>query len=139
MKISIGCDHAGFEVKEMIIKLLNNLEHDVLVCGTNSLDSVDYPVFGLRVGESLKNDEADRGIVVCGSGIGISIAANKIKGIRAALCTTVEHAVLSRQHNNANVLALGARLTDLQTQNRQLKAQYKETKDRNTKAQIVAQ
>ena len=112
MKISIGCDHAGFEVKEMIIKLLNNLEHDVLDCGTNSLDSVDYPVFGLRVGESVKNDEADRGIVVCGSGIGISIAANKIKGIRAALCTTVEHAVLSRQHNNANVLALGARLTD---------------------------
>ena len=112
MKISIGCDHAGFEVKEMIIKLLNNLEYDVLDCGTNSLDSVDYPVFGLRVGESVKNDEADRGIVVCGSGIGISIAANKIKGIRAALCTTVEHAVLSRQHNNANVLALGARLTD---------------------------
>ena len=112
MKISIGCDHAGFEVKEMIIKLLNNLEHDVLDCGTNSLDSVDYPVFGLRVGKSVKNDEADRGIVVCGSGIGISIAANKIKGIRAALCTTVEHAVLSRQHNNANVLALGARLTD---------------------------
>ena len=112
MKISIGCDHAGFEAKEMIKKLLNNLKYDVLDCGTNSLDSVDYPIFGLKVGESIKNDEADRGIVVCGSGIGISIAANKIKGVRAALCTTVEHAVLSRQHNNANVLALGARLTE---------------------------
>ena len=112
MKISIGCDHAGFEAKEMIKKLLNSLKYDVLDYGTNSLDSVDYPIFGLKVGESIKNDEADRGIVVCGSGIGISIAANKIKGVRAALCTTVEHAVLSRQHNNANVLALGARLTD---------------------------
>ena len=112
MKISIGCDHAGFEVKEIIISLLKELKHDVLDLGTNSIDSVDYPIYGLKVGESIKNKIVDMGIVVCGSGIGISIAANKISGVRAALCTSVEHAILSRKHNNANVLALGARLTN---------------------------
>ena len=112
MKISIGCDHAGFKTKEMIISLLEELKHDVLDLGTNSIDSVDYPIYGLKVGESIKNKIVDMGIVVCGSGIGISIAANKISGVRAALCTSVEHAILSRKHNNANVLALGARLTD---------------------------
>ena len=112
MKISIGSDHAGFEIKEMIISLLKRLKHDVLDLGTNSIDSVDYPVYGLKVGESIKNKIVDMGVVVCGSGIGISIAANKISGVRAALCTSVEHAILSRKHNNANVLALGARLTD---------------------------
>jgi len=112
MKISIGCDHAGFEVKEIIISLLKKLKHDVLDLGTNSIDSVDYPIYGLKVGESIKNKIVDMGIVVCGSGIGISIAANKISGVRAALCTSVEHAILSRKHNNANVLALGARLTN---------------------------
>ena len=112
MKISIGCDHAGFEAKEIIILLLKELKYDILDLGTNSIDSVDYPIYGLKVGESIKNKIADMGIVVCGSGIGISIAANKISGVRAALCTSVEHAILSRKHNNANVLALGARLTD---------------------------
>ena len=112
MKISIGCDHAGFEAKEIIILLLKELKYDVLDLGTNSIDSVDYPIYGLKVGESIKNKIADMGIVVCGSGIGISIAANKISGVRAALCTSVEHAILSRKHNNANVLALGSRLTD---------------------------
>ena len=85
---------------------------DVSDEGVNSRDSVDYPVYGLKVGESIKNKIVDMGIVVCGSGIGISIAANKISGVRAALCTSVEHAILSRKHNNANVLALGSRLTD---------------------------
>ena len=111
MKISIGCDHAGFEIKEHIIILLKNLGNEVLDLGTNSLDSVDYPIYGLKVGESVSKKESSKGIVVCGSGIGISIAANKIKGVRAALCTSVEHAILSRQHNDANVLALGSRLT----------------------------
>ena len=112
MKISIGCDHAGFKAKAMIISLLKELQHDVLDLGTNSIDSVDYPIYGFKVGESIKNKIVDMGVVVCGSGIGISIAANKISGVRAALCTSVEHAILSRKHNNANVLALGSRLTD---------------------------
>ena len=111
-KISIGCDHAGFEVKEMILNLLNELNYEMIDFGTNSSESVDYPIYGIKVGESVASNQADRGIVVCGSGIGISIAANKVNGIRAALCSTVEHAVLSRKHNNANVLAIGARLTN---------------------------
>ena len=111
MKISVGCDHAGFEAKEHIVKLLQKLDYEVLDFGTNSLDSVDYPIYGLKVGESVYKKESIKGIVVCGSGIGISIAANKIKGVRAALCTSVEHAILSRKHNDANVLALGSRLT----------------------------
>ena len=113
MKISIGCDHAGFETKEMIILLLKELKHDVLDLGTNSLDSVEYPIYGLKVGESIKNKIVDMGIVVCGSGIGISIAANKIKGIRAALCTSVLHAELSRKHNDANVLVLPGRFINI--------------------------
>ena len=113
-KISIGCDHAGFEVKEMILNLLNEIGYEMIDFGTNSSESVDYPIYGIIVGESVATKQGDRGIVVCGSGIGISIAANKVKGIRAALCSTVEHAVLSRKHNNANVLAVGARLTNNQ-------------------------
>ena len=108
--IAIGCDHAGFELKEEILKKYNS--YDFLDLGCFSLESVDYPDFGHAVGSAVCDNEADYGIVICGSGIGISIAANKIKNIRAALCTTVEHARLSRLHNDANVLALGARLTD---------------------------
>ena len=113
-KISIGCDHAGFEAKEMILNLLNEMGYEMIDCGTNSSESVDYPIYGIKVGESVATKQVDRGIVVCGSGIGISIAANKVAGVRAALCSTVEHAVLSRKHNNANVLAIGARLTNNQ-------------------------
>ena len=113
-KISIGCDHAGFEAKEMILNLLNEMGYEMIDCGTNSSESVDYPIYGIKVGESVATKQVDRGIVVCGSGIGISIAANKVTGVRAALCSTVEHAVLSRKHNNANVLAIGARLTNNQ-------------------------
>ena len=113
-KISIGCDHAGFEVKEMILNLLNEMGYEMIDFGTNSSESVDYPIYGIKVGESVATKKVDRGIVVCGSGIGISIAANKVTGVRAALCSTVEHAVLSRKHNNANVLAIGARLTNNQ-------------------------
>tara|TARA_Y100000739_G_C20467229_1_gene399600 strand:- start:448 stop:879 length:432 start_codon:yes stop_codon:yes gene_type:complete len=113
MRIAIGCDHAGFELKEKIISKYS--DYDFIDCGTFSTDSVDYPDFGHKVGLCVldgKDHNCSTGIVICGSGIGISIAANKLKGIRAALCHTVEHAKLSRLHNNANILALGARLTD---------------------------
>jgi len=109
MKISIGSDHAGFELKQKIIKKYPSFDFDD--CGTFSDKSVDYPDFGHKVANSILKGNAEYGIVVCGSGIGISIAANRNKGIRAALCTSVEHAELSRLHNDANVLALGARLT----------------------------
>ena len=110
LKIAIGCDHAGFELKEKLISKYNNFIFSD--CGTFSNDSVDYPDFGHLVGFSVNENKVDFGIVICGSGIGISIAANKIQNIRAALCTTVEHARLSRLHNDANVLALGSRLTN---------------------------
>ena len=114
LNIAIGCDHAGFELKEKLIELtsLNKTELSFKDLGCFSEESVDYPDFGHRVALEVSNKMADYGIIICGSGIGISIAANKINGIRAALCTSVDHAKLSRLHNDANVLALGARLTE---------------------------
>jgi len=112
MVIAIGCDHAAFQEKNKVKNILISLGYEVLDFGTNSEESVDYPMYGHDVGKAISNGKADKGIVICGSGIGISIAANKIKGIRAALCTSVKHAELSRKHNDSNILALGARLTD---------------------------
>ena len=112
MKISIGSDHAGFELKQKIIDRYSSFKFND--CGTFSNKSVDYPDFGHKVANSVLKGHSDYGIVVCGSGIGISIAANRNKGIRAALCTSTEHAKLSRLHNDANVLALGSRLTNEQ-------------------------
>ncbi|MCR5134628.1 MAG: ribose 5-phosphate isomerase B [Clostridiales bacterium] len=112
MKIAIAADHGGYLLKEMIIGFLSNYDGvEVLDLGTNSTESVDYPQFGFACGEAVAGGDADRGIVVCGTGIGISIAANKVKGIRCALCTSVEMARLCRQHNDANILALGGRTT----------------------------
>lgn len=110
MKIAIGADHAGFEIKERIKKQLDemNISYDDL--GTNSLDSVDYPDYGAKVGKAVASGDADEGIVVCGSGIGIAIAANKVNGVRAAQAWNEETARLSRQHNDANVLSIGARV-----------------------------
>ena len=111
MNIAIACDHAAYDVKNKVKELLIALKYNVLDFGTHSSDSVDYPSYGHLVGNAIVEAKADKGIVICGSGIGISIAANKIKGVRAALCTSVLHAKLSRKHNDANILALGARLT----------------------------
>ncbi len=108
-KIAIASDHAGFELKEAVKK---HLKVEVVDLGTNALDSVDYPDFGQAVGKAITEGKVSQGIVICGSGIGISIAANRFKAVRAALCMTPEMAKLSRQHNDANVLALGARLVD---------------------------
>ena len=111
-KIAIGCDHAAFNEKEKLKKYLIKNGYELIDVGTNSSDSVDYPSFGHEVGKLVVNNKVNKGIVICGSGIGISIAANKIKGVRAALCTSSEHSKMSRKHNDANVLALGARMTD---------------------------
>jgi len=112
MKIAIGCDHAGFELKEKIKKLLKELNHDYKDFGTNSGESVDYPDFALKVAECVASKVCDRGILICGSGIGMSMSANKVPGVRAALCSNTEMAKLSREHNDANVLTMGARLID---------------------------
>ncbi len=107
MKIAIGSDHAGFEMKSHIVKELQSRGHDITDCGTNSLDSVDYPDYAGKVCELVVSKEVRYGIIICSTGIGISIAANKIDGIRAALCHTEFSARMARQHNDANVLALG--------------------------------
>mgnify|MGYP001344922773 CR=1 FL=1 len=108
MKISIGTDHGGVELKGMIVGWLSARGHEVRDCGTQGAASVDYPDFGAAVGRDVASGRSERGIVICKSGIGMSIAANKIDGVRAALCMNTRMAELSRLHNNANVLVLGA-------------------------------
>ncbi|MCF7796308.1 MAG: ribose 5-phosphate isomerase B [Lentisphaeria bacterium] len=116
MNLAIGSDHAGFEAKQELIPFLTNEGHTVIDLGCNSADSVDYPDFAVMVAKSVQSGESDLGILICGTGIGMSITANKVLGIRAALCTSIAHAELSRQHNNANILCLGARLQSAQEQ-----------------------
>ncbi|HEY9715274.1 MAG TPA: ribose 5-phosphate isomerase B [Chroococcales cyanobacterium] len=111
-KIALGSDHAGFDLKEQIRKYLIGKGIEVDDKGTNSKESCDYPQFARAVAESVATGEVKRGIVCCGSGIGVSIVANKVRGARAALCHDVESATLSRQHNNSNVLALSGRTFD---------------------------
>jgi len=110
VKIAIGCDHGGYELKKSIIELLNQESCEVLDVGCDSIVSVDYPDFANALCKAVQNQEADRGILICGTGIGMSIAANRFDGIRAALCHELFTARMSREHNNANVLCLGARV-----------------------------
>ena len=112
MKIAVASDHGGFKLKEEVKAHLLERGLEVLDLGTHTEDSVDYPAYGKACGEAVASGQADCGIVVCGTGIGISIAANKAKGVRCGLCTSVEMATLTKQHNNANVLALGGRTTE---------------------------
>ena len=109
--IAIGSDHAGVKQKKELIEFLEAKGEEICDLGCFSEESVDYPVYGRLCGETVANGEADLGVVCCGTGIGISIAANKVKGIRCGLCTSVEMAHLTKQHNNANILALGGRTT----------------------------
>lgn len=113
MKIAIGSDHAGYKLKAEIVKFLNQNSYEVVDFGTCDAQSVDYPDYALSVAEAVTSGECERGILICGTGIGISISANKVPGIRAALCTNGFMARMSREHNNANVLALGERIVGL--------------------------
>ena len=115
MKIAIASDHGGYQLKEEVKKYLEDRGIEILDLGTNSEESVDYPEYGHACGEAVASGKADRGIVCCGTGIGISIAANKVKGVRCALCTAVNMAVMTRKHNDANMLAMGGRTTDTKT------------------------
>ena len=112
MKIAIGCDHAGYELKEIVKDKLTSEGYELIDLGTNSSESVDYPIYGRAVGEKVASGECDKGIAICGTGIGISISCNKVKGVRAALCNTEHLAKMSREHNDAHVLCLGARQID---------------------------
>lgn len=111
MKIAMAADHGGFELKNILRDYLAEKGHTVTDLGTNSPDSVDYPDYAQLCCKEVIDGAADFGILVCGSGVGISIAANKIKGIRCGLCPSAEIAALVKQHNNANVIALGGRFT----------------------------
>ena len=106
--IAIGCDHGGFELKQKIMQHLEARGLEYFDCGTFSSDSCDYPIYAKAVAKAVAAGECERGILICGTGIGVSITANKVPGIRAALCTDPLMARLTREHNDANVLALGA-------------------------------
>ena len=112
MRIAVGSDHAGFEMKTAVAKHLADAGHQVIDLGTDSPDvSVDYPTYGAAVGRAVTDGTAERGVCVCGTGIGIGIAANKIEGVRAALVHDVTTAGLARRHNDANIICLGGRTT----------------------------
>ena len=108
--IALACDHTGIELKKEIMKLLDEMGLTYKDFGTNTEASVDYPIYGESVAKAVVSGECDRGIIICGTGIGISIAANKVRGARAALCTDCFMAEMTRRHNDANILALGARV-----------------------------
>jgi len=110
MKIAVGSDHRGFEVKRRIVNLLQQIGHSVIDVGPEGRDAVDYPDFAFQVAEAVSSGQVERGILICGTGIGMSIAANKVTGVRAAPCHDSVTAEMSRRHNDANVLCLSADL-----------------------------
>jgi len=114
MRIAVACDHGGFPLKETVVQTVLQAGHDVLDLGTNSPAAVDYPDFAERAGRALQNGEADRAIVLCGSGVGACIAANKMKGVYAGVCHDVYSAHQGVEHDNMNVLCMGARIVGIE-------------------------
>lgn len=114
MKIGIGNDHAAVEMKQQIVEYLKDLGHEVVNFGTDTNASCDYPEYGEKVGRAVAGKEVDLGILICGTGVGISLAANKVKGVRAVVCSEPYSAKLSKQHNNTNILAFGARVIGIE-------------------------
>ncbi len=110
MRVALGCDHAGFALKELVSRCLREAGHEVLDQGTFSEESCDYPDFAERVARMVSSGEAERGVAICGTGIGMAMAANKLPGVRAAACNDIYTARYSRLHNDANLLTLGARV-----------------------------
>lgn len=114
MKIIIGNDHAGPEMKKEIAAYLEELGHEVINFGVDTTESCNYPEIGEKVGRAVAAGEADCGVLICGTGVGISIAANKVRGVRAAVCSDTATARLVKQHNNANIIAFGARIVGIE-------------------------
>lgn len=112
MKIAIGSDHAGFELKQIIVEHLSSRNVDLIDCGTNNLDSVDYPDFAKRVADEVSNKDLVMGILVCGSGQGMAMTANRYKDVRAAICHNSDVVKVTREHNDANILCLGSRFIE---------------------------
>lgn len=115
MKIAIASDHRGYEMKQELINYLKEQNYEVLDLGTNSKESADYPKYGILLGETIKNKKADLGIALCGTGIGISIACNKVKGIICAKVSNTKEAHLAREHNHANIIAISGEMPKLKT------------------------
>ena len=115
MKLFIACDHAGIELKDEIKKYLSEKGYDVADLGINTGEKIDYPISAERVARKVAEEHDSLGILICGTGIGISIAANKVKGVRAAVCSDVTTAHLVKEHNNANIIAFGARIVGMET------------------------
>ena len=115
MKIAIGNDHVAVEMKREISAYLESLGHEVMNLGTDTGERCDYPVYGERVGRAVAQGKADLGITICGTGVGISLAANRVPGVRAVVCSESYSAALSRRHNNTNVLSFGARVIGIET------------------------
>ena len=115
MKLSLACDHGGYLLKEELKSYLIKEGHEIVDCGTNSLESCDYPIYARRAAELVSNQECDLGIVVCTSGEGVMMTANKVKGVRCGLAYNKEVCALMRQHNNANMISIGAKYTSLET------------------------
>ena len=114
MKIGIGNDHAALEMKNQVMEYLEEKGYEVINYGTNTPESCNYPEFGEKVGRAVVSGEVDCGILICGTGVGISLAANKVKGVRAVVCSEPYSAKLSKQHNNTNILAFGARVVGIE-------------------------
>lgn len=110
MKLAIGCDHVALDLKKEIIEYVESLGHEIEDLGPFTDERTDYPIYGQKVAKAVANKKYDRGILICGTGVGISIAANKVKGIRAVCCSEPYSAKLSREHNDSNILAFGARV-----------------------------
>ena len=115
MKIGIGNDHSAVEMKQALSAYLKKQGHEVVNFGCDSADSCDYPVYGRRVGVAVTSGEVDCGVLICGTGVGISIAANKVRGVRAAVCSDATTARLVKEHNDANIIAFGARIIGIET------------------------
>ena len=115
MKIAIGNDHVAVEMKQHIMKYLEDKGFEIVNCGTDSTMRTDYPIYGKKVADLVANGQCERGILICGTGVGISISANKVNGIRAVVCSEPYSAKLARQHNNANIVAFGARVIGFAT------------------------
>lgn len=114
MRIAIGNDHAAVELKQEIMAYVTELGHEAINFGTDQKESCDYPLYGEKVARAIVSGKADCGILICGTGVGISIAANKVRGIRAAVCSDVTTARLTKEHNDANIIAFGARIVGVE-------------------------
>lgn len=115
MKIAIGNDHAAVDMKNEVVSYLKDKGYEVINLGTDTNDSCNYPEYGEKVGKIVANGDADYGVLICGTGVGISIAANKVRGIRCSVCSDPVTARLSKEHNNANIIAFGARIIGMET------------------------